>query len=66
MKLIAKQKYANIIPGNGYTLIKEGLDFTEIKVKGSSQCVPKWVFEGKIDRKFLPREEDEYEDLVEW
>lgn len=59
MKITVKQEYSGLIPGNDYTLVKEGRDYNQIKVKGQSQVVPKWVFEGKLHRKYEKEEQEE-------
>lgn len=64
MKITAINEYAGLIPGNDYTLVKEGRDYNQIKVKGQSQVVPKWVFEGKLHRKYQKEETEEYEDFM--
>lgn len=61
MRMTAKKQYSNIIPGNEYTLLNENPDNFEVKVKGRPQFVPKWVFEGKLDRRFEVEDEPEDE-----
>lgn len=61
MKIQVRQKYEELIPGNQYTLVHEGRDYYQVKVKGQAKFVPKWVFEGKIAREYQKEEvEDEF------
>lgn len=64
MKIEVRQQYHELIPGKQYTLVSEGFDHKTIKLKGTVKCVPKWVFEGKIHRKYTEVEEIDDEDYL--
>ena len=57
--MILTKKFAGLQPGMDYKLISEGRDYYQISWNGKPTNVPKYYFQGKVDRRYLPEEEEE-------
>lgn len=56
--MILKKPYEPLTPGTNYKILQEGRDYYRINWRGKSLCVPKNVFEGRLDRKYEKVEEE--------
>ena len=65
-KLTVKRPYEPLTPGVEYKMLSEGYDYYTISYQGKSLRIPKWVFEGRLDWKYVESEEEDDYDFGDW